>query len=560
MYPQDVRYLVLSSLFIDRARILFGKPTSIEEDLQKRHALLIRTGFYRNFRQVMDALYQPIRVEVNKGKHLKIITGLSVCDIQLAAKQKLFLRTLQSNSFKKSIVFANVTNTSICFPLDENCQIAFASLGLKFNKIACKFLLLLHNILFTVNAFRKLIRTQWFGIRNYTALKEQEQLTKNYGTRVFLFGLSAGNFPTSKFQTYDFVSWVKTRLGENKAYFHDSRAIGFTNIPNSNIDTLYRESIAPALSLRSEIQTIFAFARFVFSAIFIKKSGLFNVITQVDEIQLLLRLNLGDLKTSFRTIVFPNTVIVAKPLWATFLEYFGAEVVFVNYSASAEPLDIGSDRIVDGIWNLSSWTKAWVVDEVQRDQMRLKSPYINCDFEVTGVPFWSGRRIDTNLLKGRKWVSVFDTAIRTNLIFSASSIDDLGWNDSKLEKDFIRLILEAVTPLNYGVIHKKKRKVSESSEIYLKEEIEDLKLEFGGLYLVVDEDIAPESLIENSSFVISKPISTTAFIALGMGIPSIVFDPTGNLQKSDPGLRTLMLAHNHSEIMKIITNFNTQIN
>ena len=92
-----------------------------------------------------------------------------------------------------------------------------------------------------------------------------------------------------------------------------------------------------------------------------------------------------------------------------------------------------------------------------------------------------------------------------------------------------------------------------------KEEIEDLKLEFGGLYLVVDEDIAPESLIENSSFVISKPISTTAFIALGMGIPSIVFDPTGNLQKSDPGLRTLTLAHNRSEIMKIITNFNTQI-
>jgi len=129
-----------------------------------------------------------------------------------------------------------------------------------------------------------------------------------------------------------------------------------------------------------------------------------------------------------------------------------------------------------------------------------------------------------------------------------------------LEKDFIRLILEAVTPLNYGVIHKKKRKVSESSEIYMKEEIEDLKLEFGGLYLVVDEDIAPESLIENSSFVISKPISTTAFIALGMGIPSIVFDPTGNLQKSDPGLRTLMLAQNRSEIMKIITNFNTQIN
>jgi len=72
--------------------------------------------------------------------------------------------------------------------------------------------------------------------------------------------------------------------------------------------------------------------------------------------------------------------------------------------------------------------------------------------------------------------------------------------------------------------------------------------EFGPFYTIVDENFAPESLIENSSFVISKPISTIAFAAAQFGIPAIFLDPTQNLSQNDPGLRNLPVARNCSDL------------
>jgi polysaccharide biosynthesis PFTS motif protein len=283
-------------------------------------------------------------------------------------------------------------------------------------------------------------------------------------------------------------------------------------------------------------------------SIFLSRASIFDFMTQLDDLVMAVRIHFRSSQSEIDIALFPNTVVVERPLWSIALERSGTKIVLVHYSASAEPLEIDSERIVDGIWNLSSWTHTWIVDTYQESQMRSISEFTADKFEVVGVPFWTGRKLDASFFIGGPWVSVFDTTIRSNLVFSASSIDDLGWNNSELEEEFIRIVLEAAVPLNLKILHKKKRRVSETNQLDFDRTARILKAEFGVFYTVVDENVAPESLIENSSFVVSKPISTIAFSAAQHGVPAIILDPTGNIRRDDPGLRNIPVARHSSEL------------
>jgi hypothetical protein len=81
-----------------------------------------------------------------------------------------------------------------------------------------------------------------------------------------------------------------------------------------------------------------------------------------------------------------------------------------------------------------------------------------------------------------------------------------------------------------------------------------LKYEYGEYYQAVDESFSAASLIELSVAVVSKPISTTAFVAMEMGKPSIILDPTMNTQSNDPGLRDCKLAYTADQLFQIIKN------
>ena len=63
------------------------------------------------------------------------------------------------------------------------------------------------------------------------------------------------------------------------------------------------------------------------------------------------------------------------------------------------------------------------------------------------------------------------------------------------------------------------------------------------------------SLVALSVAVVSKPISTTAFIATELGKLSIVLDPTMNTQSNDPGLRDCKLVYTADQLFQTINGF-----
>jgi polysaccharide biosynthesis PFTS motif protein len=61
-------------------------------------------------------------------------------------------------------------------------------------------------------------------------------------------------------------------------------------------------------------------------------------------------------------------------------------------------------------------------------------------------------------------------------------------------------------------------------------------------------------MIEISSLVVSKPISTTAILANQLNVPSIILDPTRNVRADDPGLRKCQLAYDYEDLKVTIKN------
>jgi polysaccharide biosynthesis PFTS motif protein len=535
---------------LNRILILLGRHTSLESDLQSQHAKLIAIGYYKYFREVMEAFYLRERRALNQVNKTQIFAGLSARDIQLGAIQKSMLRTLQTNNFKKAISYSKLTNTRLWFPISRKSQLGLDGLDIAFNPIMCSCLNMIFRFLSIVKALQKAISNYIFLIHNFAKVKKSQA---SLGDMVYLGGFSASNFPSANFATYDFLQWVQHKLVTKRLYLHDCSKLDLTCNPDSTIQVRYNPIVTSIGSFCSEFLVLLRLTFAIMRSFLWSKVSIFDLLSQIDELFIAVRIG-SNMGARIDLALFPNTVVVARPLWTISLEQIGAEIVLVNYSASAEPLEIDSKRVVDGVWNLSSWTRTWIVDAYQEQQMRAISQFSAKNFEIVGVPYWSGRRLETSFFAGGPWVSVFDTTIRTNLVFSASSIDDLGWNNPHLEKEFIRLVLEAAAPLGLKILHKKKRRVSERSEVGFEETARILMEEFGDFYRVVDEDVAPETLIENSSFVISKPISTIAFAAAHGGVPTIILDPTGNVSESDPGLRGLPLAHTSSDLSSFFLN------
>lgn len=533
---------------VNRFSILLGRPTNLEVELQDHHAKMIEAGYYRKFRRTLDSFYLSTRLELNQSEDAIVIAGLSANEIKLASVQKSLVRTIQSLKFKKSIAFSQFTNIPLWFPLSRKSQKQLKNLDLHMNSTMCSLLNQVFNLSFVVKSFQKACRNHCWAIKAALNGEKHKIIATNPIDSIYLGGLSATNFPSKDYASFNFLEWVQDKLGREKLYLHDCIDLNLSETQDPYHRIEFNPIVAPTGTILSEFRVVFKVTALILKTVFISKVKVFDILSQVDEIAISIRVSIKSGKNEIEFALFPNTVSVVRPLWSTSLEKCGTKVILVHYSASAEPLEIGANRVIDGVWHLSSWRNTWIVDEYQKKQMRSISQFSANHFEVVGVPYWSGRVLDSSFFLGGPWISVFDTTIRTNLVFSASSIDDLGWNDSNLEEEFIRIILDTAVLLKFKVLHKKKRRVSESNLLKFDETVKLLKSEYGEVYSVVDEDIAPECLIEKSSFVISKPISTIAFAAVERGVPTIILDPTGNILRNDPGLRDLPLAQNRADL------------
>lgn len=537
--------------YFDRVKILFNREISSQQSLEVAHATLISSGFYVTFRSKLDAIYKIMKDEIDCAADKSLYEGLSTRQITLGYFQKLSLRTINSNSFKRNIAYATFSKRKIWFPLSKSSREQLQELGLSFNGPMCGMLLFCFNLVSTYVSVKKYIRTR-HQIRRSKVVNAVElfDLEKGKQNFIYLHLFSASNFPSRFASELTLFSWIEKCEEFNSHYLHDCKDI---RLDSSHIPGLTYMPFPLVLGKRiTTLRADFLMLKKLIGLGFSFRVKNWHWLCQIDEIFFASLLNVSEKDIRLNKVFIPSTVLIAKPLWANILENSGTEVILLNYTAMAEPLDPQSNMVVDGIWRLSNWRMSWVVDEIQGLQMQRTSHNSLSNYRVIGVPWWSGKVFEHPQHLRPPFISVFDTHIRSNEVFSAGTLDDFGWNNPILESTFIISVLEVAAKLGFTVLHKRKRKVSDSKSLELRKLVDELGLIYGKNYYNVDEIYAAESIIKASIAVISKPISTTSIIANQLGVPSIVFDITGRVNPDDPGLRNCELAYDKNQLYEAL--------
>jgi polysaccharide biosynthesis PFTS motif protein len=540
-------------LIIERLYLLFNRQVTCEFAMQEMHDRLLKEHFYLNFRLKTDSLLETLRVNHNNSQDSFITTNISRKDICLAANQKLILRTINSSTFRKAIVYYKTFDASIWFPLNREFREQFSQLGLRFNRPICSLLLVLFHVLATIKSVTKLLRHEIGGLRSTPFPVKTLGDWNKKNPNIFLYGVDKSAFPNLTYKSHNFLDWLVLKFKREYFFFHNCPEMKTSKQTWPQIQ--FQHTVVPNIAVKKRLASYFSLIILIVRYVFNPQLKVFDMLTQVDEILVTLQLSKNANTWSYDYVIFPSSVLIVQPLWSIFLERAGVKVILVNYTAMAEPVSPHLTRVVDGIWHLSTWKDTWVVDEQQASQMRLTSRFWSENYSCVGVPYWSGRVLDQIPHTERGFIAVFDTFIRSNQVFAAGVVDEMGWNDPKLAVSFIELTLQVATRLNLVVLHKKKRKVPEAYRAIQDRITPKLKAEYGEHYQVIDESFSVESLVSLSVAVVSKPISTTALIATEMGKLSIVFDPTMNTQPNDPGLRNCKLVYTADQLFQTINGF-----
>lgn len=532
---------------------MLGSPLSeeLESELSKTHNSLIRDKFYSLFRIKIAEALRNMRQELesNSRKEIHDLIGLSDFQIRLGFQQKFTLKTVYSLNFKKAVAYSSLTKKDIFFPVLKSIRRALVqSFGLKFNSFGSAITHLFLVILFFLNSSRKLMLIL-FGFTNSQKLAGIDRTAK----KIYLYGFPIESFPDANFSTHNFAEWLNRKFPTRLTIFHNNESLKLQNSPNASIDFQFSRTVLCEVPFLYRLSALLKLGLWLCSN-FYNLSLLKATLAQIDEIYISILLTNKRKFFSADMVIFPNSLSVQRPLWSFVLEERSCQIVFAHYSASAEPSKSFSIDLCDGIWHLSAWSMSWIVDEKQGEFAKRMSPNYSRKFEIVGVPHWSGRKLNELPRRDCFTVSVFDTYIRANQLFSAATIDDLGWNNFDLEWIFISEILEVATSYNMTVIHKRKRPVNDVNSSIRQLNSLSLLSRFGKSYFEIDETFSAESLVDLSQLVVVKPISTVAFIAKEKAKPVIFFDPTGNLEKGDPMLRGIPLASNKKELHELISN------
>lgn len=250
-------------------------------------------------------------------------------------------------------------------------------------------------------------------------------------------------------------------------------------------------------------------------------------------------------------VQFTESIGCRRPYWTYEAEKLGATLEF-QFFANCATLSSPTRLEVPPQFALYTWRKILAVSDWQIGII----PSTNAlgqsvAVTKTGVPWFKDHR-DFRIPDHERYIVIFDYEVPRNY-FSYSSLMDLGLADPKCNRQFLLAILEVCLSANIMVYHKQKREIFKETQLMNYVDILEKDLN-RDIYKIVPASVSPHRLISRASGVISLPPTSTGLIGKQMGVPSIYFDPTGNVCKEDPALDGVTLVNSKEGLSQWVTS------
>ena len=226
---------------------------------------------------------------------------------------------------------------------------------------------------------------------------------------------------------------------------------------------------------------------------------------------------------------FSNSSWFYKPLWAHEAERKGLSVSLYSYSTNMDKFWRPEDKEPDTYgFKIMLWNHIIVWDKQQEDWFKQYLP--KATYTRVGYVYHTGIACSHIPKNGKKIVSVFDLTPMRYIMYTKQ-----GYVFAPIPEEmilgFLEDIIEVVNHETWEIVWKPKRVVGSSfiSNVFQQKR----KNLIENHMISLKSTIAAVSLVEVSDAVITLPFSSPSLIAKVKGIPSIYYDSSGQVKKTE---------------------------
>jgi polysaccharide biosynthesis PFTS motif protein len=335
---------------------------------------------------------------------------------------------------------------------------------------------------------------------------------------------------------FNFINWHSKKSQNKICYIHFDKNFKHSEIryKNQKVSIIYVSKLKFSNSITKKIKVYKNCIALVINCGFKIPGKFISVFKIIDQIILSEQIRLTPLNRLPDNVIFSDSHGILKPYWANALQEKNVKIQYYFFSSYDSPTVIKDEDPRIDFWKLNTWPEIYCVDAYQASFIDFHKVSRNQKVQIAGFPDFNDYPIQLDNLDSRFRMLVFDYEPGISH-FGYSSINDCGYYNYSSNLLFIKLLYELAKELNVVMMHKPKRVYldSQRDSNYLKY-VKSLDSNF---YKNIDTRVSPRKIINVADIVISKPLTSTAFIAKESLKKSIYFDPIGKISKKDPALR-----------------------
>ena len=460
-----------------------------------------------------------INLGLNKNDFPKILVGT------YANISEVLLRQILLQGYYKlcPTVMRNIgSGKTFKYPLPNQWVKYIVDNGVQSSFFVCRIFLLLSSMKRTI-----------YGFAKFCILLGQRMnpVNPNCLYAVFL-GLEQNNLPDSNLQkSYDVISWYNKSIVKKpkiKKIWAQAKVKEDYSAPNFLIIS---QTVFP------KINNFYCYLKFFFKVIgslIITILGiirgkwwygyLFNESINLHYVNALKCDNYAE------EYFFSSSCWYYKPLWTYEVEKEGSLVYLYYYSTNMENFQFNNYKKNETFGlKIMTWNNVIVWDQQQEDY--LKQFCLNTAFTQTGYVDITGIEYIPQSNHRVKRLAVFDVTPTRPTAYSMLGFAIPPYISEELNLMFLQDIIEAFNHSKWEIIWKRKRVVDRKfiSEAFNQKQFNLVRNKIN----IIDPNIAATSLVEVSDAVISMPFSTPSLIAKVKGIPSVYYDTSGDVNKTE---------------------------
>lgn len=369
---------------------------------------------------------------------------------------------------------------------------------------------------------------------------------RKQGYKIVLLNSSINNKNIFDFQNQDlncFTNWFKKYSKTDKIIFiHQIKALKHnTDISHLYLD--YRKVPIKNYSIffKETLKTISC----AFVGIF--QGNFYDFFCIADLVE--------DLRSRFvndeflpEVAIFTESNLIIRPLYTYSFERRGCSVEVFNFSNS-DTVKLNDEQMDLFPWLLDSWSIKNVYDaassKILGSSLLLKNSKL---VNVIGmIPDYT----DTNFNlpeNGLKNLSLFDISPPINH-FGITTLNDIHTSNPVAWRNFLLVFLELAHELNFNILYKPKRILKHKAHREFLDELNEKQN-----FFFINPNVAPRSLLKNSFACVSMAVTTPAFIAKDMGIPSVFFSERAHMIEQNQNLRGLRIISSKSDAFQWLSD------